>query len=74
MFLIDRVDKQRMESRAATPMVSLIECNYNIRSVLFDNVKFRENTVGGAEFDLAVQLDLKPRSSPVLANTSKGLH
>ena len=44
MFLIDRMDKQRMEARAATPMVSL---------------KLND------EFDLAVQLDLKPRRSPV---------
>jgi hypothetical protein len=39
-----------MEARAATTMVSLIECNYNIRSAPSSaNVKFRENAVGRAE-------------------------
>ena len=50
MFLIDPMDKQRMKARAATRMVSLIECNYNIRSAPSStNVKFRENAVDGPE-------------------------
>jgi hypothetical protein len=76
MFLIDRMDRQRMEARAATPMVSLIECNYDIRSASSSaNVKFRENAVGRAEgfyettlvsdeLDLACAASTKPRRSP----------
>jgi hypothetical protein len=74
MFLIDRMGRQRMEARAATPMVSLIECN--IRSGPSSaNVEFRKNAVGSAEgfhettlvsdeLDLACAASTKPRRSP----------